>query len=190
VAYTAGRVFTYGVLGAVAGFCGARLLHIVPALVNIPAILAIIAGVLLVVQGLRATGLFRWRGIASTAAPCLAGGLLSSFLRQRDVTGALLAGVLTGFLPCGLLYGMLALAMSTHSVLLGGAVLAVFGLGTAPGMILAGASGRLITLATRRWIYAAAAWCLVLTGAVSVARGVSFIEAGGESASRCPMCAH
>src|SRR5436853_3439930 len=55
-AYTAGRVFTYGILGAAAGFCGARLVHASPAIINVPALLAVVAGTLLVYHGLGATG--------------------------------------------------------------------------------------------------------------------------------------
>jgi len=190
IAYTAGRIFTYGVLGAAAGFCGDRLQRTVPALINIPAMLAIVAGAVLVYQGLRAAGLFQRRAVGPAPAPCLAGGFLGHFLRQRRNSGVFLAGVLTGFLPCGLLYGLLALAMSTHSVVLGGTILVVFGLGTAPAMMLAGVSGRLLGLATRRWLYSAAAWCLVLTGVVSVARGVTFIARNDESVVRCPLCTH
>ena len=96
-------------------------------------------------------------------------------------------GLFTGLLPCGLLYGMLALATSTHSLPLGASTMIVFGLGTAPAMILAGLSGRIIGVATRRWLFAAAAWCLILTGLVSVARGVSFISINRPPAG-CPMC--
>ena len=188
--YTLGRVFTYGILGATAGFCGTRLVHLLPAVVNIPATLAIVAGMLLVYQGLRATGLFRKRGVGGSATPCLASGFIGQFLRQPGASGAFLAGIFTGFLPCGLLYGMLALAMSTHSVAWGGLTLIVFGLGTAPAMMLAGVSGRLMGLATRRRLYAAAAWSLVLTGAVSVARGVSFLSIGDKPAAGCPVCRH
>jgi len=174
----------------VAGFCGARLVRIVPTLVNIPAALAIVAGTLLVVQGLKATGFFRRKGIGPATSPCLAAGLLGQFLRQPGASGAFLAGLLTGLMPCGLLYGILALAMSTHSIVLGATTLVVFGMGTAPAMMLAGVSGRLMGLATRRWLYAAAAWCLILTGLVSVVRGVSFIAVGDEPVARCTLCTH
>jgi hypothetical protein len=83
---------------------------------------------------------------------------------------------------------MLALAMSTHSAVWGGVTMVVFGLGTAPAMIFAGVSGRLMGIATRRRLFAAAAWCLVLTGAVSVARGISFLSAGDQPAFGCPLC--
>ena len=90
--YTAGRVFSYGVLGAAAGFCGTRLTAIAPALVNIPAMLAIIAGTLLLIQGLKAAGILRKRRLGAATVPCLAGGILGHFLRQPGATGAFLAG--------------------------------------------------------------------------------------------------
>jgi uncharacterized protein len=186
--YTLGRVFTYGVLGAAAGFCGSRMTLRLPAVVNVPATLAIIAGVLLIYQGLKATGLFQRRVAGAAGTPCLAGGFLGQFLRQHGTSGVFLAGVFTGFLPCGLLYGMLALAMSTHSMVWGSATMVVFGAGTAPALILAGVSGRLMNLWARKWLYAAAAWCLILTGAVSVARGASFLTIGSKPAAGCPMC--
>jgi sulfite exporter TauE/SafE len=185
-AYTAGRVFTYAVLGATAGYCGARLATLFPTFVNLPAALAILAGAMLVYQGLRAAG---WLPalFSKSSTPCVASGLFSQFLRQPRASGVFLAGVFTGLLPCGLLYGMLALATSTHSLPLGALTMIVFGLGTAPAMILAGLSGRIIGVATRRWLFAAAAWCLILTGIVSVARGVSFFSISGPPAG-CPMC--
>lgn len=207
-AYNAGRVFTYAVLGAIAGYCGSRVINVLPAVVNIPAALAIIAGILLVYQGLRSLGwtmnrvrsLFRRTIIPSAnhsnrnsvPAPspaCLAGGMFSSLLRQPGACGALLAGVFTGLMPCSLLYGMLALATSTGSIALGGITMVVFGLGTAPIMILAGLGGQLMSLTTRRWLFAAAAWCLLLTGGISVARGISFLAIADQPAAGCPLCA-
>jgi sulfite exporter TauE/SafE len=88
-------------------------------------------------------------------------------------------------MPCGLLYGILALAMSTHSVVLGGNDLVVFGMGNRSAMMIAGVSGRLMGLATRRWLYAVAAWCLILTGVVSVVRGVILHRRRGRA--DCPL---
>ena len=152
-AYTAGRVFTLWNSLAPARLFGARLVHALPTIVNVPATLAVVAGVLLIYNGLVATGLFSKRAVGGMTAPCLAGGFLRGFLRQPQISSVFLAGVFTGFLPCGLLYGMLALAMSSHSVVLGGATLIVFGLGTAPAMMLAGVSGRLMGLAMHRRLY-------------------------------------
>ena len=76
--YTLGRVFTYAFLGAAAGFGGWRLAGAIPA-VNIPATLAIAAGVLLVYQGLAAAGVIRKRGVGD-ATGCLRGGFGVCFI--------------------------------------------------------------------------------------------------------------
>ena len=188
--YTAGRIFTYGTLGAAAGFCGTWLIKTWPSVGSLPALLAIAAGTLLIAQGLRAAGLLSMWGVGAGSAPCLLNGFFGHFVRQRSAHAVFLAGLFTGFLPCGLLYGMLALAMSTHSTVSGSLTMVVFGLGTAPAMVLAGLSGRLIGLATRRLLFSVAAWCLIVTGAISVVRGASFILISGNSAAACPMCRH
>ena len=92
-------------------------------------------------------------------------------------------------LPCGLVYGFVALAASSGDMLLGATIMSVFGMGTAPVMMLAGCGGSLLTLATRKWLYRVAAWCVVLTGLVSIARGFGFVAiAGWPSATGCPLC--
>ena len=83
---------------------------------------------------------------------------------------------------------MLALAMSTHSVAWGGLTMIVFGLGTAPAMVAIGLGGRLISLRARRGLLTASAWCLILAGVVSVARGVTFFSTGDKPVAGCPLC--
>ena len=190
VIYSAGRLFTYGVLGATAGFAGWRLTKAVPSTIHVSALLAIAAGALLVWQGLSATGLFRRRSVAGGPTPCLAGTMFSGFLRMPGRTAAFLAGVLTGLLPCGLLYGMIALAASTHDLVAGSATMLVFGLGTAPILIATGCGGSLLGLAARRKLYVVAAWCMVLTGGISMARGAVFLtqQPASEKVPACPFC--
>lgn len=186
--YTAGRVFTYSTLGTVAGFAGWRLQKFIPTGVHTAAWLAIGAGLFLLYQGLMATGILRRRGIAGQHSPCLAGTFLGTFLTTPGKTTSFLAGLLTGLLPCGLLYGMLALAASARDPLLGWATMATFGLGTAPVMLLTGCGGSLLSLTVRRHLMRVAAWCLVLTGIVAVARGASFLSQPEPERGACPFC--
>src|SRR5258706_11357685 len=51
---------------------------------------------------------------------------------------ALAAGALWGWVPCGLVYGMLPFALASGSALDGAAVLGMFGLGTLPALLMAG----------------------------------------------------
>jgi sulfite exporter TauE/SafE len=187
LAYSAGRVFTYAVLGAGAGFVAERLAGALPAWTNLPAALAIAAGLLLVWQGLVASGLVRRRGVHGAAA-CPGGGAFRSLLTARGLADVFVAGLFTGLLPCGLLYGMLALAASTRDVVQGLVAMVAFGLGTVPAMAAAGLGGSLLGLAARRRLHSVAAWCLVLTGLISIARGVGHVSFSQAPPSGCPFC--
>lgn len=187
LAYSAGRIFTYAVLGAFAAFLGAEAAERVAGWTNLPALLAIGAGVLLAVQGLLAAGLLPKRGIAGHAV-CPGAAAFRSLLTSKGSLDVFLAGIFTGFLPCGLLYGMLALAASTQGVVSGLATMAIFGAGTVPAMVAAGVGGSLLGLAARRRLHAVAAWCLVLTGLVSIGRGAGYLSLTGEEPAGCPLC--
>lgn len=204
VVYSAGRIFTYSALGAAVGYGVLRMADGLGRWVNVPATVAIVAGVLLVFQGLLATGVIR-RGMSwlrhalsiqspSSAATspglgCLVGGMVGTFLRDRRWSSVFLAGVLTGLLPCGLVYAFAALAASTSDPMLGAATMAAFGAGTVPMMVLAGTGAQLLSLAGRQKMLTIAAWCVVLTGALSIARGVSFLQVGDKpQVAGCPLC--
>ncbi len=187
-----GRIFSYAFLGAAAGFAGRRLTAAAP-LVDAQAWLAIVAGTLLLWQGAKATGLLRLpRRRAAASLPCLNLGLLGSLLRTRGLTAPLVAGVLTGLLPCGLVYGFVALAAGGASLGGGLAIMIAFGCGTLPLMTLLGLGTSLVGLAARRRLLHAAAWCVLVTGAVSVARGGTALygaRSAPEQTPSCPLCA-
>jgi sulfite exporter TauE/SafE len=185
-AWSAGRLFTYAVLGGAAGFVGLRMSRALVGWTNVPAILAIAAGLLLVVQGLLAAGVIRRRGVA--AGGCPGGGAFRALLTARGTVEVFLAGMFTGLLPCGLLYGMLALAAATHDVPRGLLTMVAFGAGTVPALLVAGLGGSILGLAARRHLHAIAAWCLVLTGCVSIARGAGFVHFGDPTPAGCPLC--
>lgn len=215
--YGLGRLFTYTTLGAAAGF-GGRKLVLSTSLFNVQAVLAILAGLLLVTQGIRATNLwatFREWCIRSHASPssqpavamspppvrppgftlpiCLQPGLLGSLLRMPGVVGPLLGGVMTGFLPCGLVYAMLALAVSSGNFTDGALTMVCFGAGTLPLMIGLGLGTSFVGVANRRRMFQLAAWCVVVTGGLSVARGGYALTLPLESSTErktpsCPLC--
>lgn len=187
--YTLGRVFTYAVFGAVAGAAGLYLQQKVPTLVNVAAFLAVVAGLFLLYQGLLAAGVIWRRTPGASGLPCLAGGFVANFLKSPGLSNVFLAGLFSGMLPCGLVYGFVAIAASSGDIWAGSSIMIAFGLGTAPVMMLTGCGSTLLSHAARRYVYRIAAWCVVLTGLISIARGVGFIElAGWVSASGCPMC--
>jgi sulfite exporter TauE/SafE len=187
--YTLGRVFTYSFGGAAAGVAGMKLQQISIAAFNTQAALAIVAGALLVLQGLYSAGLLRHLRWHRSSAFCPAQGLFASFLTAPGPWNAFFAGILTGFLPCGLVYAYLVLAAGTGSVWQGAAVMGLFGAGTAPLMILTGVGTALLSLKARSRLLRLAACCVVVTGLITVGRGVGWARPAGTAAPpACPFC--
>ncbi len=192
--YTVGRIFTYSFLGICAGYAGWWIAGEASRwMINAQATLCVLAGVLLSTQGLIALGLVPrrlrpWLG-ADGGAGCLAGSFVRPFLTSPRSSDVLLAGVLTGFLPCGLVDGYLALATSSANIWQGLLTMSLFGAGTGPLMILAGAGSSLLSLTMRRNLLKVAAVCVCLTGLISIARGMHFVQlSAATEVAHCPFC--
>jgi len=190
IAYGLGRVFTYIAFGVVAGYGGWRLTTQAPSLVNVQALLSIAAGLLLLVQGLSAAGLLRLGSRPANGGACLGSGLFGSLLRATRLRSVFLGGVVNGLLPCSLVYAYMALAASTGDLWHGGMTMALFGLGTLPLLVLLGScGGSLLSLASRRLMLRGAAWCVVLTGVITILRGLGYGPfLGGTPMEECPLC--
>lgn len=187
VMYTLGRTFTYSVLGAAAGFGGLSLTRQASTWTHIGAVLAVLAGVLLIYQGLAAAGIVP-RRISAGGHLCLAADFLRDMMRTPGPFGVLIAGLFTGLIPCGLVYSFLALAAASANLWLGLACMASFGLGTAPVMIATGCGGSLLSGLARHHVFRVAAWCVVLTGVLTIARGVGYLPLMGVEQAGCPFC--
>jgi uncharacterized protein len=191
ILFSIGRVFTYCFLGAIAGFGGAWLTSRGSGFVMSQATLAILAGSVLVLMGLVTAGIVP-RPVKRLLGglPCGATTWLKTFLSAPGWWGPMIAGVFTGFIPCGLVYAFLLKAGSTGNMGIGMLTMLAFGLGTLPLMILVGYGGKYLPLVSRAHLFRVAAWCVVVTGAISIARGaVQFHTAEQSSQPACPFCA-
>ena len=138
VAYNAGRVFSYALLGAVVALLGASMTGVIPALAG-PVRLA--GGVLIVVIGLQVA--FNWRllGAVEKGGAVIWKRLAPRAGRMLPATTVVKAaglGLIWGWLPCGLVYSALLLAATTSDAGSGALVMAAFGLGTMPAMVMSG----------------------------------------------------
>ncbi|MEJ2513999.1 MAG: sulfite exporter TauE/SafE family protein [Gammaproteobacteria bacterium] len=178
VAYSAGRIASYALAGAIVGAAGAGL----AGLGNFGPVLRVVMGLAFILLGLQvALGLKLLAPLEAAGAKLWArlSPLARSLMPPRHAGQALALGALWGWLPCGLVYGMLAAAAASGSATGGAAFMAVFGLGTAPAMIgVAWASGRgsgWLTARRRR----ALGWVLVAMGAWTLVTPLKYFASGG-----------
>lgn len=188
--YNAGRLTTYCFLGAaagavIAGICAARPGGLT--LESVQRILAIVSGLLILLIGAHFFGLLP----TMRRAPLLGFGgelfakALRDLQRAQSPAAPLAFGVANGFLPCPLVYGMLAQAAASGDTASSMAFMAAFGLGTFPAMLLTGGFGgwlrqRLLQRAVwRQNMTLAAGAFFVLLGLITLARGVFTLQSHG-----------
>lgn len=187
--FTLGRVFTYTVLGVLAGSLGARVTALSSAGINVFAMLSIAAGAILLAQGLATLGVRFFPRRFNHSGVCLLASGYRSLLEGGSWPQKFLAGMFTGMLPCGLVYGFVSLAAATGDPIHGGAIMAMFGFGTAPLMIAVGWGGALLSVLARQRLMKLAAACVVLVGAITLARGIGHLNGPADgSPQTCPFC--
>lgn len=188
--YSAGRCFTYVFLGASAGLGGQQLQQSLSTVTLVQGGLSILAGVALLITGLVSAGLIppadRWLKRASS---CGAATHFRNLLQSRQPGNVFLAGLATGFLPCGLVYAFLALALSSGTIFAGAAIMAAFGLGTMPLMLGVGLGSSIVGLNGRKRLVRLAAICVIATGCLTIVRGAGAFTAAPDESPSCPFCA-
>ena len=133
--YNAGRISTYALLGLGMGVFGQGLSFMLS-----QQQLSVAVGLLLLAFVLLPSALTGQLGLM-TPAMRFTNRLKTQFarlFRQRSLPVLFLIGVLNGLLPCGMVYVALGGAVATADALTGMAYMALFGLGTAPLMLLVG----------------------------------------------------
>lgn len=140
LAYNLGRILSYTAAGALVGTIGGLGLAFGP-VARVQLVFYLLASLMLVALGFYLMGFTRslafaerlGQGIWKRVQP-----FTGRFLPVRSVAQALPLGMLWGWLPCGLVYSVLASALVSGSAVRGALAMAVFGLGTLPNLLLAG----------------------------------------------------
>jgi sulfite exporter TauE/SafE len=194
LAYNAGRIGSYTLLGALFGSLGTLSTGVFPldgvrfALRGLAALcmLAVglhLAGLPSAIKRLELVGAPVWRRIAP---------FTQRFLPLRSPWQAFAFGGLWGLMPCGLLYGALALATSAESTAIGAATMAAFGLGTLPVMLAMSAVAQsVVRFLARKWVRRVAgavvlAFGLWSTAGVAAQAGVASAFGLTRSHACCP----
>ncbi|PCI60999.1 MAG: hypothetical protein COB35_07435 [Gammaproteobacteria bacterium] len=135
VFYHFGRIFSYGIIGAIVGFSGS----IAAKNIGLPlAGLRVIAALFLILLGLY---LGQWLMLLNKVENIgkklwqLISPLSKQLLPINSPSKALGLGLLWGWLPCGLVYSTLTWSLASHSLQSGFLIMIVFGLGTLPALL-------------------------------------------------------
>ena len=140
LAYNLGRIGSYAIAGALMGALGSLGLLLNKAL-PVQMVLYVAANLMMVALGLYLTGLTQALAFTERAGQWLwrrVQPATKRFLPVRGVTQAFPLGMLWGWLPCGLVYSVLTMAILSGSAARGASIMLVFGLGTLPNLMLAG----------------------------------------------------
>jgi len=168
--YFLGKTATYAVLGALAGAFGHALGTLFTGMQNV---LSITLGVFLVVIGLGLIGVVkRFEGLRFFSQLSGFSTALSWLLRRPRPASIFGLGLLNGLLPCGLVYGMLAMAAATGSPVQGALTMGVFGLATIPALYLVAIAGSLMRPVWRARFHLASGILVIVLGLITIARGV------------------
>jgi sulfite exporter TauE/SafE/copper chaperone CopZ len=146
ISFLGGRVIGFAALGAGLGALGSRVVLPPTAI----AVLMIAVAIVMTVLGVRLTGLSpRLAGWSPTLPGSLGArfGLDAGSVSTYSDTRAAALGAASFFLPCGFTQAVQVYALSTGSPLVAGGMMAVFALGTVPGLL---ALGGLPTLLPKR----------------------------------------
>ena len=171
LAYHAGRITTYGMVGAAMGLAGS-FVNLAGRMAGLQDAVAVLAGALMVAMGLGAATSARW---VRDAEGRLAGRVLAAVRRIAGHEAPMRAyplGLVLGLLPCGLSYSAFAAAAATGSPARGLVLALAFGAGTLPAMLLAGAVVAALSARARGALRGVGGALVALLGVLFLLRGL------------------
>lgn len=177
--YNLGRILSYAIAGGIAGglgSAGALADRVLP----VQQVAFVLANLVLIGMGLYLTGALRSVAVLEVAGRGLwraVGPLASRMLSASDFPRALSAGLVWGWVPCGMVYGVLIAALLSGSALEGTLLMLAFGAGTLPNLLLLGWSAT----GVQRWLR---------HGGVRIAAGLLVIGFGIAGLARIDPSAH
>jgi len=173
LAYNGGRISSYILAGAVVGGIGSSA-FLMGRVLPVQQVVFVLANLTLIVLGLYVSGAIRsvapieaagrrlWRAVGPSAARAM---------RGETTRDAWMAGMLWGFVPCGMVYAGLVAALTSASAIDGALLMAAFGLGTLPNLLALGwSAGRVAGWLQNRWVKVGAGVLIIAFGIMGLLR--------------------
>lgn len=175
--YSVGRIASYMLAGASVALVGKVLNH---ALDEVALVLRLLAAVLLLLMGLYIANW--WRGLVRIEA--LGRGIWrliepfgKRFIPVTNHYRAIALGSIWGWLPCGLVYSMLAWSLAVAEPVNAAALMGAFGLGTLPTVLATGIAARtIVRLVRHKWVQGVAGSAIVMLAGWQVLYLVSMYQ--------------
>ena len=162
LAYNAGRLIGYTVMGGVLGAVGSVLVF----RAGMKSAVFLLAGGLVILIGLQMWGVPLLRRLRpGLPSPC----------GRRGKPFAI--GLLTAVMPCGMLTSMWFVAASAASALKGAATMLTFGAGTCVCMLLLGLLGDALTRKYNKYILKASTIIIITMGLMLMVKGIQILAA-------------
>lgn len=170
LSYNIGRTVTYAIMGVMIGIVGEGF-----SLVGWQQMLSVIVGVamLLIVLftkykhfDLPMNGVLEKMWIYSKSR-------LTPLFKSQSPTAPFFIGLINGLLPCGMVYAALFAAISMGGIVESALYMALFGLGTAPLLIVVSVFGNLVSPALRIKLNKTVPYFLGLVAIILILRGLN-----------------
>lgn len=179
--FNIGRIVGYAVLGGLIGLIGA----VFSPSANILGFLTLFVGGVMVFFGLKLIEIFP---VLKDKSITLPSGIARIFGLNKEVTqyspkSSMVMGALTFFLPCGFTQAMQLYAVSTGSFWSGMAIMGLFAVGTAPGLLGVGGLTSVFKGQKARIFFMTAGLAVIILGWFNIANGSQLLSAGSQNSN-------
>ena len=169
--YHAGKITSYTMLGILLGLFGSQL-----PLYGVQENLSIVMGSIMllyviyvfVIKAKRAPQFLQFNILYKIIIKRM--GVL---FKSKNRTVFYLIGLLNGLLPCGMIYVALTSAIATQNIMQGGVIMAFFGLGTMPALIMVAIGGQYFGIVFRKKIQSLLPVIIFSMGVLLILRGMN-----------------
>jgi len=175
--FNAGRVGGFFLLGGLIGLLGAAF----QLSIGLVGLLTVFIGIAMIFLGLQLIAIFpKLTNLTFTLPKGISRifGITEKAQNEYSHTQSLILGTLTFFLPCGFTQAMQLYAISTGSFIKGGTVMAVFAIGTIPGLLSVGGVTSLVKGSFQRVFFKFAGVVVIGLALFNIINGLNLFKVG------------
>lgn len=167
--FNLGRIAGFGILGGIIGYLGSMFKLSIGTL----GIMTIVVGAVMIFLGLKLVEIFPRLKNTTIALPKSISKFFGLHKEQKEYSHAnsFITGALTFFLPCGFTQAMQLYAVSSGNFMQGAAIMSLFALGTAPGLLGIGGLASIFKGKQAKIFFSAAGMAVIMFGSFNIANG-------------------